>query len=502
MHTVAVIQCVDSLASRIDIHRFSKWYRLINTTARVLKLYERFKQGGENNSVLRQADIHRAENFWITEAQKEFDVQSKQLQKFRPRRNENNIIVVGGRTERWMEGTWNRQLFILLPKKHRVSFLIARREHARTGHLGRDATISKIRATYWILGIRSIVKNLVDNCVLCKAKLKKLQEQIMAPLPVERLKPCPPFTNVMIDYFGPFAIRGEVQKRIRGKCYGVLFTCMNMRAVYVDIANDYSTPGFLMVLRRFASIRGWPTKFFSDQGTQLGGASNELKTAIKELDWGMIEEQSRTLGQGTEWNFSPADAPWYNGAVEALVKTTKRALNVSVGESVLSFSELQTCMFEAAELVNQRPIGNHPSDPSDGVYLCPNDLLLGRASSSIPEGPFQERSSHRYRLDFVQQIVSAFWKRWVREVFPNLVICPKWHTERRNLKAGDIVLMQDDNALRGKWKKALVVDAPASADGKVRHVQLRYCTPNNTQVTVDRAVQRFILLVPVDSDSE
>ena len=208
-----------------------------------------------------------------------------------------------------------------------------------------------------------------------------------------------------------------------------------------------------MVLRRFASIRGWPTKFFSDKGSQLTKASNELKAAIDGLNWDLIEEKSRTLGQGTEWNFSPADSPWYNGAVEALVKTTKKALNISVGESVLSFSELQTCMFEAAELVNQRPIGNHPSDPSDAVYLCPNDLLLGRASSSIPEGPFQERSSHRYRFDFVQQIVSAFWKRWVREVFPNLVICPKWHTERRNLKVGDVVLIQDDNALRGKWKK-------------------------------------------------
>ena len=103
--------------------------------------------------------------------------------------------------------------------------------------------------------------NLVDNCVLCRAKLKKL-EQVMAPLPIERLKPCPPFTNVMLDYFGPYIIRGEVQKRTRGKCFGIIFTCMNMRAVYVDIASDYSTQGFLMVLRRFASIRGWPTKFF------------------------------------------------------------------------------------------------------------------------------------------------------------------------------------------------------------------------------------------------
>ena len=502
VHSVAAIHHVDSLATRIDTQRFSKWYRLINTTAYVLKLYQRFKQGGENNTTLHQADIYKAEVFWIKESQKDFNTESKQLQKFRPRRNEDGIIVVGGRTERWMEGTWNRQFFILLPKKHHVSLLIARREHARTGHLGRDATISKIRATYWILGVRGIVKNLIDKCVLCKAKLQKLLQQVMAPLPIERLKPCPPFTNVMIDYFGPYIIRGEVQKRTRGKCFGVLFTCMNMRAVYVDIANDYSTLGFLMVLRRFASIRGWPTKFFSDKGSQLTGASNELKTVIDELDWNLIEERSRTLGQGTEWNFSPANAPWYNGAVEALVKTTKKALNISVGENILSFSELQTCMFEAAELVNQRPIGNHQSEPSDAVYLCPNDLLLGRASSSIPEGPFQDRSSHKYRFDFVQKIVSAFWKRWVREVFPNLVIYPKWHTERRNLKVGDIVLMQDDNILRGKWKKALVIDATPSADGKVRHVILQYRTPSNIQIKVDRPVQRLILLVPVDNDTE
>ena len=210
----------------------------------------------------------------------------------------------------------------------------------------------------------------------------------MAPSPVEQMKPTPPYTHVVVDYFGFFLIRGEVQKRIRGKCYGVLFTCMTMRAVYADIAYDYSTNGFMMVLRRFASIRGWPTKFYSDKGTQLIGASNELNTVVKNLDWHDIQQRCLTTGNGTEWNFSPASAPWYNGAVEALVKSVKKALNVSVGENILSFSELQTCMFEASELVNQRPIGNHPTDPSDGVYLSPNDLLLGRASSCIPQGPF------------------------------------------------------------------------------------------------------------------
>ena len=145
-----------------------------------------------------------------------------------------------------------------------------------------------------------------------------------------------------------------------------------------------------------------------------------------------------------------------------------------MGANVLKPLELQTCMFEAAQLVNQRPIGKHPTDPSDGVYMCPNDLLLGRTTPAIPQGPFKERCSFRFRFDFIQTVVEAFWKRWIQEVFPNLVIWPKWHTEQRNLKVGDVVLLQDTNALRGQWKKAVVEEATISSDGKVRHVRIRY----------------------------
>ena len=141
----------------------------------------------------------------------------------------------------------------------------------------------------------------------------------MSPLPVERIKPTPPFTNIGIDYFGPFTIRGEVQKRIHGKCFGVLITCFTSRAVYIDVADSYSTDSFLKVFRRFVCIRGWPSKIFSDNGTQLVGASNVLKEAISNLDWRSIKEFG--YENLAEWSFSPADAPWYNGAVEALVKS-------------------------------------------------------------------------------------------------------------------------------------------------------------------------------------
>ena len=496
---VGHLQVVDSLSTRINPLRFSKWQVLVNTTARIFDLYRRFKHNNEKIP-LSQAMKDKAEKFWIKHVQKELDPKSKQLIKLHPTTNKDGIMVVGGRTERWREATWNEQFFTILPGKNHISLLIARYEHALGGHVGRDATISKIRAKYWILGIRGLVEKIVENCTLCKAKLERLLQQQMAPLPAERLllKPCPGFTYVMIDYFGPFDVVGEVQKRTKGKCYGLIFTCLSTRAVYVDITPDYTTTGFMFTLRRFASIRGWPTKIFSDKGSQLQGASTELFTVINNLDWKDIEEESQRAGRGTEWKFSPADAPWYNGAVEALVKTTKRALTVAIGVNKLKPLEMQTYMFEAAQLVNQRPIGKHPTNPSDGVYMSPNDLLLGRSTPAIPQGPFKERCSFRFRFDFIQTVVESFWKRWIQEVFPNLVIWPKWHTEQRNLKVGDVVLLQDSNALRGQWKKAVVEEATVSSDGKVRHVRIRYRSKENKNIVIDRPVQRLILLVPVD----
>ena len=280
---------------------------------------------------------------------------------------------------------------------------------------------------------------------------------------------------------------------------GVLFACLSSRAVHANISSDYSTEEFLYVLRRFTSLRGWPCRFFSDQGTQLVGASNELKKTIARLDWKSIQELGHE--RGTEWSFSPASAPWYNGATESLVKCTKKALNAAIGDHSFKFSEFQTVMYEAAQLVNQRPIGNHPKHPDEESYLCPNDLLLGRASPNVPQVQFENDISTSRRFNFTQNVIGAFWRRWIREVFPNLVIQTKWHTAQRNLKEGDVVLIQDTNALRGQWKKALVKSAIVSTDGKVRKAVLTYRSEAGTRIEIDRPVQRLILLVPVD-DSE
>ena len=345
----------ETLARRINIEQFSKPQLLKSTTAQVLKLYQKYSvehnpKAEPYTSETTTKDRERAERLWIEDAQKlKNDVNAGKYAKLCPRYKD-GIIVVGGRAERWIEATWKRQRFILLPADHQLAYLIILYEPQKNGHLGFAATISRVRAQYWILNIKKLAKRTVSSCLKCKIKLKQLTGQVMGQLPIERMEPSSHFWTVGVDFFGPYTISREVQKRIRGKCFGVIIVCFVSRAVYVDISHDYSTDAFLRVLKRFATLRRWPRKIWSDNGSQLVAASKELCNAAKDLNQKEIERYG--VKHGLEWEFSPADAPWYKGATESLVKPVKRALNAATGEEVMSLRELQTVKFEAAQIVN------------------------------------------------------------------------------------------------------------------------------------------------------
>ena len=152
----------------------------------------------------------------------------------------------------------------------------------------------------------------------------------------------------------------------------------------------------------------------------------------------------------------------------------------------------------------------HPRDPEDGVYLSPNDLILGRSTSRIPSGPFDETLSPKKRFNLVQLITNGFWKKWMRDFFPTLIIRQKWHTSRRNLQVGDIVLIQDSKLVRGKWQLGKVIKVFQGQDGKVRRVVVGYKQQEETKdqyvgskyTTVERSVNRLVVILAVDEDDQ
>ena len=77
------------------------------------------------------------------------------------------------------------------------------------------------------------------------------------------------------------------------------------------------------------------------------------------------------------------------------------ALKVGIGNQAFSYVEFQTIMYEVAQIVNQPPIGRHPAKPEEVSYLCPNDLLLGRNTNRVPQGPFEESCNVKQRMRFL-----------------------------------------------------------------------------------------------------
>ena len=203
--------------------------------------------------------------------------------------------------------------------------------------------------------------------------------------------------------------------------------------------------------------------------------------------------------------FGPADSPWYQGAVESLIKSAKRAIHFAVSNQRLSASEFLTVCSEVSNLLNERPIGVQPSADSAINVLTPNNLLPGRATASNPPGwqPIDTDINNRYHL--VQSVVHDFWKRWTELYAPTLVVQRKWHTASRNLRPGDVVIVADKNTLRGDYRLALVKDVFPGEDGKVRRVTVQYksCRTGESvheyrgarDTVVSRAVQRLALVL-------
>ena len=159
----------------------------------------------------------------------------------------------------------------------------------------------------------------------------------MADLPSCRVSPCtPPFHYTSCDYFGPFHVKMGRNKKT--KHYGIIFTCLNTRAVHLEMAIDCSTMEFLQALRRFIAIRGQPAQFLSDNGTQFVGAERELREMVK--GWSERELKDFCAEKRVEWKFVTPGAPHQNGCAEAMVKSCKYALKRAIGDHELTPFEL------------------------------------------------------------------------------------------------------------------------------------------------------------------
>ena len=301
----------------------------------------------------------------------------------------NGILRVGGRLSN-AQIPEDAKHQLILPRYHHVSDVILDYVHRQCNHQGRNHVLATLRQKYWILGAGVKVKQLMNKCLICRKQRCKLNQQMMADLPAQRVKPDdPPFTYTGVDYFGPYEIK---RGRSTVKRYGVLFTCLNSRAVHIEVADIMTTSSCINALRRFISRRGMVKEIVSDNGTNFVGTNRELHEAFKALDHNAIQMFAST--HEITWKFNTPAASHHGGVWERMIRTVRKILHAMLSEQHLKVArtdeELYTLMCEVEATINSRPLTRMSEDPRDYEVLTPNHLLQLRNPDYIPPGVFNE----------------------------------------------------------------------------------------------------------------
>lgn len=463
-----------------NINRFSKYNRLIRSTAYVLRMIKNLKLPRKNRPEVLSIDVHdlhEAEKLWYKKVQ--FDCYSQELHDLKtkgfvkktsclyplsPFIDGNGLICMRSR----IPGTNP----MILERQHRFTQLLIQWYHEINLHQGIDTVINHLREKFWIPQCRTVVRKIFKSCMMCRVKKPKVKLVEMGDIPKESSERCEfPFSFTGMDYFGPMMVK---HGRRYEKVWGALFTCLTTRGIHVELASSLTTNSAIMAMTRFMNIRGVAKKIFSDQGTNFVGAENELIEFIQKLD--NVAIQNKLSIRGVQWKFNCPAAPNRGGAWERMVRSVKEGLKVLVETEFPSFEVLSTAISEVVNTVNNRPLTYVSSDHEDFNIqaITPNDIILLRPNHSQYDVKMEYNFDPRKTWKLAHKIADEFWHRWVKEYRPLLMKRTNWPDNRNDtqLQKGDLVRIVDENEIRGRFPKGIITDVFPDKKGIVRTVKV------------------------------
>ncbi|XP_051164963.1 uncharacterized protein LOC127291122, partial [Leptopilina boulardi] len=414
--------------------------------------------------LLTATEINNAALFWVEYVQENsfaHEIQclkegkpippSSRIQKFSPFLDDNDILP-----------------------NHPISFLILTQLHKNLLHGGVQLTLYIARTQYWIIGARNLIKGIIRKCVTCVRDKARVENQLMGDLPSARVSPSRPFSHTEIDYAGPFLVRSSSGRGTKShKAWIAVFVCFSVKAIHLELVDDYTSAAFLAALRRFTLRRGLPTDLYSDNGTNFRGADRELSHTFK-LIMKDPTIASYMASDGITWHFMPPSAPHFGGLWEAGVKNVKFHLRTLLSNATPTSEELTTLLCQIECCLNSRPIVQLNEDPESCEALTPGHFLIGSALKTVPAiSVLDLPENHLSRWQFYKRVLEQFWRSWSKDYLQSLQQRTKWLSERVNLKINDVVLLRNPNLPPAKWELGRVIKCIPGQDGHVRVVQVK-----------------------------
>lgn len=429
---------------------FNQYSKIVRLVARLLRLSPRIREEYNVTTVhIGSEEYKNAEITLIKLLQKESYKESNQDKKLLTI-EEGEIIKVKTRLQ--YSGEENDFVYpILLPGKNEIVLRMIQERHRHMNHAGTQTLMATLRNTYWITGVRNVVKNVVTKCIICKRYKVKNYTVPEPPLPADRIRTTAPFEITGIDLAGPLFLKNNQ------KCWIVLFTCAVYRAVHLELTESLSTHSFLMALRRFIARRGKTRIIYSDNGTNFVGAANLLR----QIDWQEIEEA--TSMYQIQWKFSVPTAPWWGGWWERLIRVVKDMLRRILGKASIDWIELSTILCDCEVVINSRPLTY--VEMGDVKPLTPMLFLQSLPTGEIPDLDQIDEKSIQVRYKYLQQLRLDFRKRFKSEYLSLLI--SKGKESIREPKVGELVLIDNDTS-RLHWPVGIITEVYTGKDNLSR----------------------------------
>ena len=386
----------------------------------------------------------------------------------------------------------------ILPKNHEITMKIILDVHVKNLHSTTELTHMLLRRKYWVIGGRNYIRKVIHTCrrKFCGPVANFCVK--MGAIPSERFETLSVFANVMLDFLGPLYIQHKCEHQPcphegSKKCYVLLMTCFQSRALHLELAKSLKTEDFIMAFRRFVGRRGVPRKMYSDNATTFGHANRELKIALQHLDKIKARHELAT-SYGCEWFFSKAKSPWENGMAERLNATIKSTLRKVVGSCRMSYDELFTVITEIEQQINNRPL-SAVNDANSMLPITPAEIVAGRPLTTLPDPQMSKEVNEK--LDFPalwhrrRSMLNKFWQRWTNDYMIMLSPLKKWKkSSDAMLHVGDMVLVRDHDAPRNTWKIARVIELFNNERGEATSAKVK--TPNGRPI--HRSLRNLALL--------
>jgi len=249
--------------------------------------------------------------------------------------------------------SYNTRFPVILSLKSKLCELLVTSYHYRFEHtVSIDNVKAKLKDGYHILGLENLLKQVRSRCLTCKKSRAQAHTQRISDLPEFRYEqPLSAFSKTGLDFAGPFEIKVG-RARVRPKVYILLFTCLQTRAVHLEVTEAMDTDAVLNALSRFVDVRGLPTDILSDNWKTFVSEDKELESWVRNLEEDLLVTPSQAK---VKWTFAPPRGPHHGEVYEIMVKATKRCLKALCSYPDLTMDEFRIFVSRMASLLNGQP---------------------------------------------------------------------------------------------------------------------------------------------------